>query len=58
MTGRGSELEPRERLELIARALNYCCGEVAREELVAQFRYETGRDPGDRDVDAVMARER
>ena len=49
-----SDLEPRIRLELIAKAHRFCGDIVTRESLRVQFHYETGKDPEARDLDHVL----
>lgn len=47
-------IEPRHRLELIAKALRYCGQIVTRELLRVQFHYEVGKDPEPSDLDHVL----
>ena len=47
-------LEPRTRLNLIARAHRFCGDVVTREALRVQFHYETGKDPESHDLDLVL----
>jgi hypothetical protein len=47
-------LEPRIRLELIAKAHRFCGDIVTRESLLVQFHYETGEDPSSSDLDSVL----
>ena len=47
-------IEPRVRLEPIAKAHRFCGDIVTRESLRVQFHYETGKDPEAQDLNYIL----